>query len=298
MHPYKTLAAKVARVMRRSPRDVKPAKTTPSTRRRTNPITPPAAIELAPPSAASRRELLPYNYVPPCPRNALNIFGTHFFLESKTSHPARPTESIMKKACKLWMEFSQEERRPYELLAKAEMDLQKTRFPEGRESYKRPRFPFALHWSVATDHLFVIDAQGAIQYAPMPVDDAPMFVPYEVDGQSYMGVMDYTYFPYPLFALVTADLGFSAESSNCVGGLRAQLSIVDDGLMDCAPPVDDDLMDRDPVASSGSDYDLSPLIVPRLLSYTEPDEDREAIDHGDATIQVPPFHTTSVLFSD
>ncbi|KAF9011539.1 hypothetical protein BDZ89DRAFT_1077660 [Hymenopellis radicata] len=288
----KTSASKVARVgTRRSPRDVKPAKTAPSTRRRTNPITPPAAIELAPPSAASRKELLPHNYVPPCPRTSTNIFAAHFFLLSKKSHPTRPTEAIMKKAS------------PYEILAKAEMDLRKTRFPEGRERQKRPRVPFALQWSVATDHLFVIDAQGAIQYAPRPVDDAPMFVPYEVDGHTYMGVMDYTYISYyPLSAPVSVDFGFSAESSNCVGGPRSQLSIVDNDLMDCDPPASDGLMDCDHpawnTASSGSDYDLSPLIVPKLLSYTEPDEDREAIDYGDATFQPPPFHTVSVLFTN
>ncbi|KAF9014480.1 hypothetical protein BDZ89DRAFT_1076609 [Hymenopellis radicata] len=211
----------------------------------------------------SPRDLLPHNYVPPCPRTSTNIFAAHFFLLSKKSHPTRPTEAIMKKACNFWMDFSEEDKLPYEMLAKAEMDLRKTRFPEGRERQKRPRVPFALQWSVATDHLFVIDAQGAIQYAPRPVDDAPMFVPYEVDGQSYMG------------------------SSNCVGG---QLSIVDDDLMDCDPPTWN-------TASSGSDYDLSPLIVPKLLSYTEPEEDREAIDYDDATVRGFVLYSCSSTYS-
>ncbi|KAF9008491.1 hypothetical protein BDZ89DRAFT_547458 [Hymenopellis radicata] len=237
----KTSAAKAARVRARN---VQPGKSSPSTRRRTNPITPPAAIELAPPSAASRRELLPYDYIPPCPRTSTNIFGAHFVLLSKKSRPTRPTKSITKKAYKLWMSFSEEEKLPYEMLANAEMDLHKTRFPEGREPQKRliVPMPFAVQWSVATDHLFVIDAQGAIQYAPVPADDAPMFVPYEVDGDSYTGVMDYAYFSF-VYAPIPIDLEFPAESSNCVGG---QLSTVDDDLMDCDPPASDGLMDCDP----------------------------------------------------
>ncbi|KAF9008569.1 hypothetical protein BDZ89DRAFT_1144104 [Hymenopellis radicata] len=120
---------------------------------------------LLPHSAASKRNLLPHNYVPSRPRNAFIILRDQVYMEAKKLSVTRSKASISKEAGERWRALSGAEQGHYEMLAEAEKDLWKKRFPRARKSEKPGPAKYALKWSVETDHLFVIDAQGAIQYA-------------------------------------------------------------------------------------------------------------------------------------
>ncbi|KAF8918610.1 hypothetical protein CPB85DRAFT_1430313 [Mucidula mucida] len=124
-------------------------------------ISAPVLPTIVGPSAPTRKISLASYYVPRSPRDAFKLFCDHLKAQLKQSR---------RQATAVWKELSDTERLPYKNVAKAESKLFRTRFPDYKPRQYVRELKSAVEWSIDNDHLFKIDADGALQYAIPPPD--------------------------------------------------------------------------------------------------------------------------------